>query len=69
MQQEYKKPLLIFIGSLIILVCLVVTFFLAFNYGRRSIYSEQIDLVPPTPITEKAKRSTGHIASTNFAPD
>jgi len=37
MQQEYKKPLLIFFSSLIILACLVMTFFLAFNYGRKSI--------------------------------
>ena len=49
MLQKYKKPLLIFIGSLIILVCLVITFFLAFNYGRRSTYNKQVDLIPPTP--------------------
>lgn len=55
MLQKYKKPLLIFLGLLIILVCLVITFFLAFNYGRRSKYSKQVDLITPTPISERSK--------------
>lgn len=68
MLQKYKKPLLIFLGSLIILVCLVITFFLAFNYGRRSKYSKQVDLITPTPISERSKSPTLFPTATTIYP-
>lgn len=49
MLQKYKKPLLIFFGSFIILGSLGLISFLAFNYGRSG---QQAALITPAPIAK-----------------